>query len=450
MGKKEIYFRTKHNLLNDPNICKANQKLFEKFLEFEEHKLKRRNGIKELDEACYKTLSSYPHYLRNVNLWFKNKDWKKLTKSDIQKVYDDLEDEKLKGSSGKLITYKADYYNKIFRSKPFAMVGKRDIAIEVMEFYNGKKKQEVRFFDEQTFKKIVTGTKTAQQRLLCWLAWDFGENIFTLLQLQKKDFVRRIEEETKDPEYILIFPQEKLKRSRTARSELTLYKETLDLLDIALSDLNDDDFIFGFGHRNALKFLRNICKDAKVKTLQGHEITWKDFRSSMCCYLLDQGLTTDEIKARLGHSPSSNVLDKYVNYKALNKRHSKKKIEEGELRLVSAELEEMKLRQKSTIRRIQELESQLTSNLEVMNTVHESISKHQSEALEISRFMYDFEKANLTRKARMLDKRKNKMPEEIYEKLKKEIEELYDAVISTAPPDPKVMKEMKQMIKKYG
>ncbi len=38
-------------------------------------KLKRQNGLPRLDESSYKTLCGYINYLRNVNLWFKNKSW---------------------------------------------------------------------------------------------------------------------------------------------------------------------------------------------------------------------------------------------------------------------------------------------------------------------------------------------------------------------------------------
>ena len=360
MGKKEEYERRRNFILNDKKINEANRKLFKKFFDLQEYKLKRKNGLKELDNSCYKTLCGYPAYFANVNRWFKNKEWKKLTKADIKKVYDDLEDGKLKGTSGKIITGKSDYYNKIFKSKPFELAGKKEIAKKVMEYYNNNTGEEVRFFEEETFKKTVNKTKTTSQRLLCWLAWDFGENIFTLLQLQKKDFTKRIDNDTKEPEYILNFPNEKIKRTRTSRSEPTLYKETVDLLDAVLPNLKEDDQLFNFEHRNALKFLKEIREKIEAKCIpKGQPITWKDFRSSMACYLLDNGWTTDEIKSRLGHKPSSNVLDKYLTYKALNKKKPKKKVEEGRIRQLSLELEDLKLREKIFKKRIETIFSML-------------------------------------------------------------------------------------------
>lgn len=371
MIKRDEYNRRKQILIKDSEINTENRKLFKEFLEMQEYKLKRMNGLKELDEGCYKTLCSYISYLKNVNLWFKNKDWKKITKEDIKKVYDDLEDGKLKGVSGKIIEYKKDYYCKIFKGKPFELAGKKELAEEVMQFTTYQKK-EVRFFEEQTFKKIVNATSTLHQRLLCWLAWDYGENIFTLLQLQKKDFVRRVDEQTHEPEYILVFKQDKIKRSRTARSEPTLYRETTDLLDSILPELKVEDRIFSFEHRNALKFLKQIRDKVGAKCIEGQEVTWKDFRSSMACHLLDLGWNTDEIKSRLGHKPSSDVLDMYVNYKALNKKVPKKKVEEGKIKQLVEQIEEFKHREKLNKRKFDELK-EMKKHLELVSSQHNQI-----------------------------------------------------------------------------
>ena len=43
----------------------------------------RINGLSRLDESSYKTLCGYINYFRNVNQWFKNKPWNKLTEKEI-------------------------------------------------------------------------------------------------------------------------------------------------------------------------------------------------------------------------------------------------------------------------------------------------------------------------------------------------------------------------------
>lgn len=381
MGKREEYLRKKEFLLTDESICSDNRELFKTFLEWEEYKLKRKNKLKLLDEACYKTLCNYPAYFRNVNTWFNNKAWKDLTKEEIKQVYDDLEDGKLIGSNGGIITGKEDYYNKIFKSKPFALAGKKEIAIEVLEYYESNNEREVRFFEEDTYKKIVAATKTEKQRLLCWLAWDFGENIFTLLQLQKKNFTREVDPETNEVYYLLHLPKEKIKRTRTVRTEPTLYHETVELLEVVLPTLNNDDYLFNFGHRNALKFLKEIrSRINAVCTPNGQPVTWKDFRSSMACHLLDLGWTADEIKGRLGHKPSSDVIDHYVNYKALNKKKPKQKVNEGKVKELNAKVGKLNDRDKLNKKRIEELQQQNEARARELEELKEKFDKVSSVA----------------------------------------------------------------------
>ncbi len=81
MELKTRYERAKKDLLTDSKICRANRDLFKRFFEFEEYKLKRKNGLPALDASCYKTLLAYTSRLRTVNRWFGNKPRKDLTKS---------------------------------------------------------------------------------------------------------------------------------------------------------------------------------------------------------------------------------------------------------------------------------------------------------------------------------------------------------------------------------
>jgi len=134
----------------------------------------------------------------------------------------------------------------VFRSKPFKLAGKADIAKEVLEFAGRSEDKEVRFIDEAVFRKIVSVTRMAEQKALLWLAFDVGENVDTLLALQKKDFVRQLNPTTKEPEYRVNLSPEKLKRSRRSRSEITNHSETTEFLDVLLQDKSDDEKLFGF------------------------------------------------------------------------------------------------------------------------------------------------------------------------------------------------------------
>lgn len=355
MKFEEMYFNNKERLLNDKSICTENRKLFKKFFAELEYKLKRINGFDKLDESSYKTLCSYFHRFRNVNFWFNNKDWKKLTKKEIQEVYDKLEDGKLLSVHGRKITGKEDYYNKIFKSLPFELARKTSIVKQVMKYYGKNINDVVTFFTEETHKQIANATDTIKQRLLCWIGWDWGENVFSNLKLQKKDFSRRINSDTNEAEYLLYFPVEKLKRSRVKGiSEINNYSETVDLLDIVLKDLDEDDYLFKFEQRQASKFLNKACKKVSAKCLpNSKKPTWKDYRSSMACHLLKIGWTTDEIKKRMRHSPSSKVLNKYVNYLALDRNTPKKKVHTRKISELNDKLNETRNRERNYIQRLE-------------------------------------------------------------------------------------------------
>ncbi len=306
MGRRESYEKAKAGFLSDQNTCKQNRNLWGRFFEWEERKLKRTNNLSRLDDATYKTLSQYVGKIKNVNKWFNSKAWEDLTKDEIQKVYDDLEDGVIRNRFGKPYADRKSYYTKIFKAKPFKMAGKAEIVEEVFEFFRPTEKSDVNFIGYDDFKKLATATNTLSQKLLLWLAWDVGENIMSLLQLRKRDFRRQISPETGEPEYLVDLRKEILKRSRTPRVEITLYIETVELLDIALQNMESDDLLFSFGQRQAGKFMSQCVNTTNVKCIpSGKGPTFKDMRSSMCCHLLKEGWRIEEVNSRLGHSPNN-------------------------------------------------------------------------------------------------------------------------------------------------
>ena len=123
---------------------------------------------------------------------------------------------------------------------------------------------------------------------LLWLAWDIGENVDALLKLQKRDFTRQRNKHTKEPEYLVNLPKAKIKRSRKARTEPTLYPETPRFADIVLSGLEPDDNVFGFGYRQALKLMHSTVKKTRATCMPNNaRPSWKDLRSGMACHALD-------------------------------------------------------------------------------------------------------------------------------------------------------------------
>jgi len=327
MGFKEQYVAAKAVLLADRTICKANREVFREFFEFEEYKLKRQNGLASLDEGCYRTLYGYILRFRNVNAWFDNKPWRELTAADIKRIYDGLEDGAIHNHRGEPFKDRASYYNKVFKSKPFRLVQKSELARNVIEFYHGDPEKEVRFIEEETFRKMVSVLSNPVHLLLFWLAWDIGENVGALLQLQAKDFTRQRNPQTKEAEYLVNLPRAKLKRSRAPRTEPTLYPETVRYADMVLQRLDREAGVFPFGHRQALKIMHSVVRRTAAKCLPDNApVRWKDLRSGMACHLLKKGWSREEVDARLGHTPNSKALNAYLSYLAIDRKKPKKRL----------------------------------------------------------------------------------------------------------------------------
>jgi integrase len=360
MNYEKQYLNAVERLLNDPDICRANRDLFRRFFEYEEYKLKRINGLPKLDERSYKTLLSYITRFRTANRWFENKAWVDLTKEDIKKVYDGVEDGTILTHLGLPFKDKNGYYQKVFRSKPFEMAGKKDLAREVMEFHIARNRPDVRFIREPMFRQIAEVTGTPEHRALLWLAFDVGENIGSILDLRKRDFRRVDNEDTKEAEYHVHLRREILKRSRTPRTEVTNYLETVQYLDIVLAQLGDDDLLFGFGHRMAGKVLARAVRITQVRCIPGGQpVSLKDLRSSMACDLLSKGWSTDEVNQRLGHKPSSREIDKYVNWLALDRRKPKRKMHENQVATLTSELNAVKDREKLAGQRLRAVQAEI-------------------------------------------------------------------------------------------
>lgn len=340
MGFREQFENAKARLLADPLVCDPNRALFAEFFAFEEYKLKRQNGLMALDDGCYKTLYGYIQRLQNVNRWFENKPWRDLTKDEIKRVYDALEDGTIRTRKGTQFQHRASYYNKIFKSKPFKLAGKAEMAREVIE-YSIEAAKPVRYVTEEMFRLIVSVVANPTHLFLLWLAWDIGENVNSLLQLTKRDFIPQSNRYTGEREYLVNLPAAKLKRSRQARSEVTLYPETVKYADVVLRDLGPNDRPFPFGHRQAaMMFTGAVERVGATSMPQNDPVRLKDLRSGMACHLLKSGLTRDEVNARLGHTPHSAALDAYINFLALDRDKPKQRLAESTAAGLRFELDE--------------------------------------------------------------------------------------------------------------
>jgi hypothetical protein len=327
MDWRSQYDRAKAALLGDESICPENRGLFTDFFVFQEYKVKRQAGLPDLDDGCCKTLLGYIQRFKNANLWFENKPWNSLIKNDIKRVYDSLEEGTIRTRAGTPFVDRASYYNKVFKAKPFALAGKEVLAREVIAFSTNHKSA-VRFVTEETVRPLAGVIVRPAHRLLLWLAWDIGENVDALLKLTKRDFILQLNQYSAEREYVVRLIKGTLKRSRQARSEITLYPETVAAIDNVLAALGPDDPVFTFEYRSAFKFLQRAVRLGGATTQpDGHPVRWKDLRSGMASHLLRCGWSRDEVNARLGHTPHSAALDAYINFLALDRNAPKRRMQ---------------------------------------------------------------------------------------------------------------------------
>jgi len=359
MAFKERYRRAKAKLLADSTICLENRNVFRDFFDYEEYKLQRLNDLRELDEPCYKTLYEYTVRLRTVNRWFENRPWQSLTREDIKTVYDALENGQLLTLTGRPFMSTQHYYKKILKSKPFELAGKAQLAREVIQFPK-RQRRTVRYITRDAFLTLVSVLAKPKHLLLFWLAWDIGENIDALLQLQKKDFTSATDPYTGEPEYRVNLPEAKIKRSRQTRTEPTLYSETVRYCAMVLPELENDDEVFPFGYRQAVKLIHNAGRKTGVKCMpDGERVRWKDLRSGMACHLLSMGWQPHEVNLRLGHKPHSDTLNAYINYLAIDRHRPKQKLYKNNLEQTQHKLTEARMRERLAGERNRKQQQQL-------------------------------------------------------------------------------------------
>lgn len=369
MNRQAQYARAKDALMTRSGVCQKNQALFRRFFEYEEYKLKRMNGLAELDDSSYKTLLDYVFRLSTVNRWFANKPWEQLTRDDIKNVYDRVEDGQILTSTGKLYRDAGTYYRKVMRGKPFALIGKDVFMKQVMEFHPRRPKEEPRYIREDMFRKLVDVATRAIYKLMLWLGFDIGENMTSLLQLRASDCVRQRNPHSGLPEYHIALRREILKRSRTPRAEITNYNETVTLLDELLAQRSTSEPLFTFGYPTAVKVLKRAVRITGVRCIPyGQLVTLKDLRSSMACDLLSKGWTTDEVSKRLGHEPGSLVIKKYANWLALDRHQPKRRMHEANVSAMSQQLDEFRTREKLQQQRFEAMQNQVVELREQLET----------------------------------------------------------------------------------
>jgi len=124
----------------------------------------------------------------------------------------------------------------------------------------------------------------------------------------------------------------------------------------------------------------------------------------MACYLLKNDWSIDEVKRRLGHKPSSYVIDKYVNYLAIDRHKPKKKIYQNNLQKVVDDLEEIKKREQLSSRRIERLQEENKLMLEAIKKGNKEDAELNPEFVKL----FDQLQKEMTKQKKIIEEIKNK------------------------------------------
>lgn len=349
------------NIIENDDILEENKELIIDFLDWKKQDLQNKKGREEDDKIRWsKTLNKYVGLLKNVGEWV-DKPLDEFTKEDVQRLYDKLEEGKIKSKNGKKYSHNSrlDYYKKVFKSDFTKRIDKElyQHCKDIMKVTS--KESKVRFFEKEDFDDMLLSANNLRDKVLLSLLFDTGMRIGTVLNLKKGDFEKKKDDEINETYYI-IRVKKNYTKSNKARSIHTWLDKTSKLLDKYLKDLENGDLLFDISYRYARKIIRRIAKksDVKVKP-EAKTVKPHDFRRSSATYWLKRGMRQDSIKARLGHKPSSTVIDKYVNYLGLDKHKQRKKVNKQNISDLKEKYEKTKNRLKSVEKDLNRLKEHL-------------------------------------------------------------------------------------------
>lgn len=412
MSFKSQYEKQKKEFFSKSNkaIPKFNLNLMKLFFEKTEKRLRQNTKGKKfavLDEKNYKTLVSFFSKFKNIQKWLGNIELKptKEFEKKFEKVYNKLIEGKILKKNGKPLEDKRFYMDKVFRGRRslFTLAGLSNIVEKVTEDYKSNNEVVVEWLEEKPVEKIIDNSNGIYKTLY-QLDWDIGENISSFILTKKSDYKKQFNEVTKEYEYLVTLRRETLKRTRTARIEPTRFSKTVELLDEALKDLKDDDYVFcrddskinindknkgkriPMTLRSVEKHFDKVVKKLKLKTISSGESpknnrpTLKHLRTSMACDCLKKGWSCEEINARLGHELNSDVLKPYINALALDKNKPKVREYKANVSGLNDKLDEQKQTNALLERRIEEMQKRMDALENLANfNVQKLIKKGQKD-----------------------------------------------------------------------
>lgn len=93
----------------------------------------------------------------------------------------------------------------------------------------------------------------------------------------------------------------------------------------------------------------------------------------MACHLLRNGWSTDEVNARLGHTPHSDALDAYINFLALDRDRPKHRMAQNAAMTLQAQVLEARRLASRTGERIEQAQADREALTAALAQAHRDI-----------------------------------------------------------------------------
>ncbi|MCK5612552.1 site-specific integrase [Candidatus Pacearchaeota archaeon] len=327
------YERALERLASDKRLPAKNRELAVDWIKKKKEELEEDLALKEKEQDSHrrcKTLIKYCYLLTNVCFWFP--DLTKITKKDLAQFKKDFFNDEIRSIGGKILKCKRDYITKVFRSGFFKNhLQLRSVVDEVFSGKMKKSKNTVEFIELDDLKKMVEIASYSYQKLILYLLFSTGMRIGTLLNMRKRDFELKYNPKTK-VHYYLCHIKAEYTKSKEPRAIPIIIPECNDSLKKHMEKLKDEDFIVEIGYSAVNNLLEKVTVEAGIVTKPNKQKPHIHIlRKSTAIFLLNAGYTTDQVKAWLGHKPSSTAIDVYVNYIGLSFEPEVTKVQTDEL-----------------------------------------------------------------------------------------------------------------------
>lgn len=309
-----------NRLLHDERISKKNRELCYEWVKLKEKELTDGKSKDERAQDAHrhaKTLAKYCTLLTNISFWFP--DLTAITKKDLEKFKDNFLNDKIKSVNGKILKEKNDYIRKVIKSPFFKKyLGHRDIVEDVFSNRVKDKKTRPQFFLYDDLKELVSSCRYNDEKAILYLLFSTGVRIGTLLNLKFEDFELKYNSKT-DMQYYLCHVKAEYTKSNADRAVPIVIPEVNEFLIKHFQHATPTDFVVNVSYASVRNLIERTASSIGLKTKPDNQpITPHIYRKSTSLFLLNNGYSLDQVKAFLGHSPSSDAIDCYANYSGLN------------------------------------------------------------------------------------------------------------------------------------